>query len=151
MAGMLIRQAETTDAAAIEGCVRAAYGMYVPRMGIEPAPMLADYARLVERAEVYVLVDSATILGVLVMRPQRDHLFIENVAVAPEHQGKGYGSRLLRFAEDTARAQRLPELRLYTHQLMTENQVYYPRLGYEEYDRRTEDGYDRVYFRKRLQ
>jgi hypothetical protein len=33
---------------------------------------------------------------------------------------------------------------------MVENLAYYPRLGYVEYDRRREDGFDRVYFRKRL-
>jgi hypothetical protein len=33
---------------------------------------------------------------------------------------------------------------------MTENFGFYARFGFEEYDRRSEHGYSRVYFRKRL-
>ena len=33
---------------------------------------------------------------------------------------------------------------------MTENLELYPRLGYREVDRREEDGFSRVFFRKRL-
>jgi hypothetical protein len=33
---------------------------------------------------------------------------------------------------------------------MHENLHLYPRLGYEEYDRRSDEGFDRVFFRKRL-
>jgi hypothetical protein len=33
---------------------------------------------------------------------------------------------------------------------MTENQVFYPKIGYVEYDRRNEAGYDRVIYRKSL-
>jgi hypothetical protein len=33
---------------------------------------------------------------------------------------------------------------------MTDNLGLYPRLGYEEFDRRREDGFDRVYFSKAL-
>ena len=33
---------------------------------------------------------------------------------------------------------------------MTENQALYARLGYREFERRTEKGYPRVYMRKAL-
>jgi hypothetical protein len=33
---------------------------------------------------------------------------------------------------------------------MVENQVLYPRIGYVEYDRRADGGYDRVFYRKSL-
>jgi hypothetical protein len=33
---------------------------------------------------------------------------------------------------------------------MTENLAFYPRLGYEEVDRRTDGGFERVFFVKRL-
>jgi hypothetical protein len=33
---------------------------------------------------------------------------------------------------------------------MTENLGLYPRLGYQQFDRRVEDGFDRVYFEKTL-
>jgi hypothetical protein len=33
---------------------------------------------------------------------------------------------------------------------MTENQVLYPRIGYVEYERKYEAGYDRVFYSKAL-
>jgi hypothetical protein len=43
---------------------------------------------------------------------------------------------------------RLPEIRLYTNEAMTENLAYYPRRGYTETHRAAEDGFNRVFFRK---
>ena len=77
-------------------------------------------------------------------------LLVENVAVARSAQGRGLGRRLLEHAEDQALRLGLPETRLYTNAAMTENLAIYPRLGYAEVNRRTEDGFDRVYFRKDL-
>jgi hypothetical protein len=44
----------------------------------------------------------------------------------------------------------VPELRLFTHALMTENQAYYVRRGYMRTGRTKDDGFDRVFFAKRL-
>lgn len=145
-----IRLARPDEWPAVLSCVETAYAKYVPRMGMKPAPMLADYAALIARDEVYVIPGPDGVHGVLVIEPRADHLFIENIAVRPADQGRGYGYRLLRFAEDQARALGLPELRLYTHEVMTENLPYYARFGFEETGRRTEDGYQRVFMRKRL-
>lgn len=54
------------------------------------------------------------------------------------------------FVERQARAANLCEIRLYTHERMAENLVYYRKLGYEEVERRVEDGYARVFMRKTL-
>lgn len=145
-----VRLARADEWQAIQACVEAAYAKYVPRMGMKPAPMLADYPALIARNEVYVIAAPAGVHGVLVIEPRDDHLFIENLAVRPGDQGRGYGFRLLQFAEARARAAGLPELRLYTHEVMTENLPYYARFGFEETGRRTEDGYNRVFMRKRL-
>jgi len=151
MDGSEIRPARRGEHAPIAACVNAAYAKYVPRIGREPAPMLADYAALIAEGAVFVVADGAAVRGVLVLRPAADHLLVENVAVRPADQGRGLGRRLMGFAEAEARRRGLPELRLYTHELMTGNLAFYPRLGYEETGRRTEDGYRRVFFRKRLQ
>lgn len=129
-------------------CVNAAYAMYVPRIGKKPAPMLADYAALVAAGSVYTISDAAGVRGVLVIELHDDHLFIENLAVHPDHQGTGLGRRLMSCAEQHAIDNQLKELRLYTHELMTENLSYYAKLGYEEVERRVEDGYSRVFMRK---
>ena len=66
--------------------------------------MLEDYAALIRAGEVWVLAGEAggEVIGVLVMRPAEDHLFVGNVAVAPGHQGRGLGRELVAFAEQRA-------------------------------------------------
>ena len=124
----------------------SAYGHYLERCGLTPAPMLADYARAIRREEVFVL--GEPICGVIVLVPQADHLLLENVAVLPDRQGQGLGGALMRFAEDHARERGLPEIQLYTGECMWENLRLYPKLGYVEFDRRVDNRYPRVYFSK---
>jgi GNAT superfamily N-acetyltransferase len=134
----------------VRACVREAYAMYVPRIGREPAPMTADYEALIARGEVWVACENDVLDGVLVLRVAPDSLLLENVAVTPAKQGRGVGRALIEFAERYARDLGLSEIALYTNALMTENIRLYPSLGYEETGRRVEDGYSRVYFRKRI-
>ncbi len=150
MADRGIRPAQPPDAAAVRDLVRAAYAGYVERIGKEPAPMLEDYAALIRAGEVWVLAEDEGVLGVLVMRPAEDHLFVDNVAVAPAHQGKGLGRELVAFAEERAKREGLPEVRLYTNEKMHENLAVYARLGFEETERKLAGGYRRVFMRKRL-
>jgi ribosomal protein S18 acetylase RimI-like enzyme len=114
--------------------------------------MGADFAELIGRNLVYVLADPPTpVRGVLVMMPEPPALFIENVAVRPRYQRAGLGHALMAFAEEQARRAGLRELRLYTNAQMTENIAFYQRLGFEETDRRLDEGFQRVFMRKRLQ
>jgi ribosomal protein S18 acetylase RimI-like enzyme len=145
-----VRPAGPGDAGAIRDLVRASYAKYVERIGKEPAPMLEDYAALIGAGEVWVSVEGEEVLGVLVMRPAEDHLFVDNVAVAPEHQGKGLGRELVTFAEARARRDGLAEVRLYTNEKMRENLSVYAKLGFEETERKLDGGYRRVFMRKRL-
>jgi ribosomal protein S18 acetylase RimI-like enzyme len=90
------------------------------------------------------------LVGVLVLEHLDDHVLVENLAVLPDAQGMGIGSRLLRHAEDEAQARGVHEVRLYTHELMTENRAYYPRRGYRETHRSGEPPWRRVFFAKKL-
>ncbi len=152
MAARSVRPAGPEDTAAVGDLVRAAYSKYVERIGKEPAPMLEDYAALIQAGEVWVLDGGAGggLLGVLVMRPDEDHMFVDNVAVAPGHQGRGLGHRLVAFAEERAREAGLSEIRLYTNEKMHENLAFYGKLGFEKTDRGLDGGYRRVFMRKRL-
>jgi GNAT superfamily N-acetyltransferase len=144
------RVAQPDDVAAARRLVLDAYGHYPARLGVTPAPMTADYAALVAARAVHVAELDGAVVGVLVLEPHPDHLLIENVAVAPSAQGHGVGSVLLALAEHEAAAAGLTELRLYTHERMTENLAYYPRRGYVE-THRTDDGtFHRVHFAKKL-
>jgi ribosomal protein S18 acetylase RimI-like enzyme len=145
-----IRPARREEAEWAKALVRRAYALYVPRMGQEPAPMLADYGTLIEAGELKLLEEAGRPVALIVLRPKEDALFVENIAVDPLAQSKGHGRALLAFAENEARRLGLTAIRLYTNAAMTENLAYYPRLGFRETDRREEDGYKRVYFEKRV-
>jgi ribosomal protein S18 acetylase RimI-like enzyme len=145
-----IRPAGSADVAAIDRLVERAYAHYVDRIGRRPGPMDEDYGEKVAQGHVSVAVEEDQIVGLIVLAEEPDHLLVENVAVEPERQSQGIGRALLAFAEDVAAAADLTTLRLYTHAAMTENRAFYPRLGYVEVDRRTDNGFERVFFSKRL-
>ena len=146
----VIRRANPENRAAVSDVVQAAYSKYIERMGKRPAPMLEDYAARIRAGDVWVLARGEETLGVLVMRFTEDHLFVDNVAIGPEHQGKGLGRELMSFAEESARRGGLSEIRLYTHEKMWENLIFYRELGFEEIDRRLDGGYRRIFMTKRL-
>ena len=145
-----IRPAGRNDARAVAGCVRASYAKYVERIGKEPAPMRRDYAAAIDAGETYVLVEGGELVGTIEARAEEDHLFVGNVAVRPDRQGEGFGTRLMAFAEERAGRERLGEIRLYTNEKMWENLAFYGRLGFEETHRKLDGGYRRVFLRKRL-
>ncbi|MGE0153909.1 MAG: GNAT family N-acetyltransferase [Reyranellaceae bacterium] len=146
-----IRAATPQDAAAIRALTRAAYARWVPLIGREPLPMTADYEAAVRQHRFDLLQVEGELAGLIETVTQPDHLWIENVAVAPDHQGKGLGRHLLAHAEELARAAGLGELRLLTNAAFAANIVLYRHLGYVI--ERTEpfrDGGTTVYMSKRL-
>ena len=136
--------------ASVRAVVDAAYAGYVPRIGRPPAPMTADYETLVAAGDVWVRDADGRVVGVLVIRASGDALELENVAVDPAAQGLGHGRALVSFAETRARDLGLGAVELYTNEAMVENLALYPKLGFVETERRVEDGFRRVYFRKTL-
>lgn len=162
---VIISPATIEDADTIKQMVRAAYTKYIERIGKEPAPMADDYHALIagQAQDVYVLLrrregnqdddgGRGAVVGSILLSdsPLDDSLKVNNLLVAPSAQGRGYGRLLMGFAEETARAQGRPALTLFTNEKMYENLALYPRMGFLEVDRRVEDGYRRVYFRKSL-
>jgi ribosomal protein S18 acetylase RimI-like enzyme len=145
-----IRLAGPDDLDVVRRCIDAAFAPYVPRIGKPPAPMLQDYAALIGKGRVHVLEGPKGLIGVLVSEPHPDHLFIDTIAIDPAHHGQGLGRILMRFAETEARRLDLFEIRLYTHERMVETLPFYAALGFTEIGRRVEDGYARIYFRKKL-
>jgi ribosomal protein S18 acetylase RimI-like enzyme len=145
-----IRPATIQDVGVVTACVREAYAKYVGRIGREPAPMLVDYEAAILAGEAWVLVEGNHTSGVLVMRPEKNHLFVETVAVRTGRQGSGLGRILMGFAEKAARDRGLREIWLYTNEKMTENLPFYRGLGFEETRRGLDEGYRRVFMKKRL-
>lgn len=146
----LIRPAGPGEAGRVRDLVRAAYARWVPHLGQEPGPMGDDYGRRVAQGQAFVLEEEGAMLGVMVLEEAADALLLDNVALAPEAQGKGLGRSLMDFAEAEARRRGLPVVRLYTHARMEANIRMYRRLGYTETRRVREHGFDRIYMEKRL-
>jgi GNAT superfamily N-acetyltransferase len=145
-----IRLAAESDAPALAKIAVAAYQHYVPVVGRPPAPMTADYTAAVRRGQAWVAAVDGEVAGFIILISRPGYLLLENVAVLPDAQGRGIGARLLALAEDRAHALHVPEIRLYTNAAMTENLTYYPQHGYTETHRAQQDGFHRVFFRKRV-
>ena len=123
-------RASHADAAAIRGLTRSAYAKWVPLIGREPKPMIADYAEAVRKHRFDLLYADDVLAALIETIKGPDHLLIENVAVSPSWQGKGYGRLLMAHAEALAASFNFREVRLYTNKLFVENVQLYLRLGY---------------------
>jgi ribosomal protein S18 acetylase RimI-like enzyme len=145
-----IHVAVEADAEAVAICVKSAYGHYQERIGCLPSPMVQDYHQVIRECEVFVAVADQEMCGVLVLAQTQEGFLLDNVAVSPKAQGRGVGRRLLQLAELRARSAGYDSIYLYTNEKMLENRELYARMGYEEYDQRTEHGLSRVYMRKLL-
>jgi ribosomal protein S18 acetylase RimI-like enzyme len=143
----VIRNAATHDAARMREIARAAYAKYVPRIGREPSPMVADYDAAVAAQHATVIEIGGQVGGYIVAWPEDDAYFIENIGVDPKYQGHGLGRRLIEHAVAEARRHGRAALSLYTNEAMTENLAMYVHFGFVETRRVTEEGFRRVYMR----
>ncbi|BDB18843.1 acetyltransferase [Pseudomonas sp. CYM-20-01] len=147
----MMRPATSHDVAAIEAIVQAAYSPYIARIGRKPGPMLEDYPQLVQAGGVHVLENAGRVQGFIILLPTDGALLLDNLAVAPEAQGLGFGRWLMDFAEQQALDAGFAAIRLYTNEAMTENITLYTRRGYVETHRAEAHGLRRVYMTKHLQ
>ena len=128
---MTLRRATLDDLAAVTALQRAAYAKNRALLGVEPLPLLADYAQVFADYEVYLAERDGALDGVLILEPRADDLLIWSVAAAPAAQGRGVGNTMLAFAETRARANSgCACIRLYTGEPLTGNIAWYTRHGY---------------------
>jgi ribosomal protein S18 acetylase RimI-like enzyme len=125
-----LRQAVAADAGAIRALTRAAYTKWVPVIGREPKPMTADYTAAARKHRFDLLYVEGALAALIETIVETDHLLIENVAVLPRHQGRGFGRKLMAHAEKMAASLGFGEVRLYTNKLFAENVEFYGKLGY---------------------
>ncbi|CAG7943609.1 unnamed protein product [Penicillium salamii] len=147
-----LQTATVEDIPTIKAMVNAAYSIYVERMGKPPAPMSEDWAQTLQTHNVLVLRDNKQVAGSIAFHVdhESDSLKIDNVVVHPDMQGHGYGRFLIKHAEMEARQHGLPSVTLFTNAKMIENTGMYRRMGFVETGVRVEDGFERVYFCKKL-
>ncbi|MBT8437107.1 MAG: GNAT family N-acetyltransferase, partial [Gammaproteobacteria bacterium] len=109
-----IRKAAISDLKDIESCAIAAYTPYVERIGREPAPMVADFAVSIAKGHLYVAQVNNQIVGFAVFYARQDHVHLENVAVTPGFQNRGFGRKLIGLVEQRAQRDGYNRIELYT-------------------------------------
>jgi ribosomal protein S18 acetylase RimI-like enzyme len=78
-------------------------------------------------------------------------LLVGRIAIAPDQQGRGIGTRLLAAVEERGAAHGATEAELFTGSLSEANLRLYRREGYVETQRVPgDDGVEQVFLRKRL-
>ena len=131
MAGaVILRMADASDADAIRALTRAAYAKWVAVTGREPLPMRVDYTEAVKTHRFDLLYVDGHLAALIETVPDGDAMLIVNVAVATTMQGRGFGTLLLKHAEELAASSGSRRTRHYTNKLFTENLRLYEALGY---------------------
>lgn len=92
--------------------------------------MTIDYDKAIHDHRFDLLEIEGKLVALIETVVRADHLLIENVAVAPSHQGRGFGRNLIAHAEQLAISSGLREVLLYTNQCFAENIRLYIKLGY---------------------
>ena len=145
-----VRLGESRDAASTRMLARDSYLQYVDAEGAESEPMKTDYLAAIQRGDVWVAELREEIVGLLVVESRPGYLLLDNIAVAKRLRGSGIGRLLMDWTESRALQLGLPEIRLYTGAVMTQNRHYYVHRGYAETHRDFESGHHRVYYSKSL-
>lgn len=125
-----LRRATAADLDAIVILQRAAYAKNRSPLGVEPLPLLADYAQILLECEVWLLDGPKELDGVLVLEPRADDVLLWSVATAPRVQGSGLGNHLLAVTEARARELGHSKVRLYTGERLADNIAWYKRHGF---------------------
>jgi GNAT superfamily N-acetyltransferase len=127
---LTLRRAETADMASLLALQRAAYAKNRALLGVEPLPLLADYAAIRRDMEVWLSEQEGRLAGALILEPRPNDLLIWSIASDPASQGTGLGRALLAAAEVRARELGRTVMRLYTGTLLSHLVAWYGRHGF---------------------
>ncbi len=130
----VIRPARPTDAGALAACIDAAYARYAGQIADLP-PVSEGCAEDIAVNQVWIAVQDGTVVAGLILVAGDAFMKLANLAVHPDHAGRGLGSRLVRLAESEAGRQGFREMRLNTHAGMPGNIRLYRHLGWAEVSR----------------
>ncbi len=88
-------------------------------------PMRQDYHDVIRDIQVTVVEHEGSIVALLALDVTEEGFLLDNVAIAPPHQGKGLGRALLERAESEAHRQGFGFIYLYTQAIVTESIALY--------------------------
>jgi GNAT superfamily N-acetyltransferase len=126
----VLERARSEDVPALLALQRSAYARNRTLLGVEPLPLLADYADIMRDMEVWLARKEKNLAGALILEPREGDLLIWSIASDPAVQGGGLGRALLAAAEERARRLGRVVVRLYTGTVLTHLVGWYGRHGY---------------------
>jgi ribosomal protein S18 acetylase RimI-like enzyme len=150
LARIVIRPAVEADLPVIATVMHEAFAGFIPLTGQAPQPLLEDHSERIAKGESLVLLEDEKIVGVAVLVTEGDAPLLRTVAVLPERQSAGHARRLIAFAEEAARRRGADEIHVVVHVTMAKAIRLYRALGYEESGRAEQEGYYRVFMKRRL-
>lgn len=148
---LYVRRAEVEDASlltdikvrALENEIHMHYGKR--RRGISAYSVIEAEIMLMKRYQVYkILEDNKIIGGFFLDNFAKQKMRVEDFAIEPAYQGKGYGLQVLQQVEKAHPD--IKEWSLSTLAFSTGNQHMYEKAGYEEIERSEEE----VWYRKEI-
>ena len=146
-----IRKAHLNDADKIKDCITDSFEKYVPLIHKEPEPMTLDYSDVIKERSVFILEEGPEVVGVIVLAEgDSSFMWLDILGVYNKYHNKGFGKRLIEFGETVMRERGVTESRLYTNARFIRTIDIYRHLGYEIYDKKMQNGYDRVFLKKAL-
>jgi ribosomal protein S18 acetylase RimI-like enzyme len=136
----MISKASKKDIPALNGLVNSAFRGETSKKGWTTEEHLLDGIRtneelLAESMEekgttLLKYVENGTILGMVMLKNQKDKLYLGMLTVSPNLQGGGIGKRLLYAAEDFAKKHQLPKIAMTVISMRQELIDWYKRHGY---------------------
>lgn len=105
---------------------------------------LASLASKAQSEIAFAAIEGGRIVACVFCRPEPGFLYIGKLAVAPDHQRKGLGRRLLAVAEKIAHERQLPALRLETRIELTGNHAAFAKWGFVKTAENSHSGFTRV-------
>ena len=127
----VIRHAQATDASALAACIDAAYAKYAKRIADMPS-VSEGCEEDIANNQVWVIALGEEVIAGLVLIAGDGFMKLANLAVHPDHVGKGLGRKLIEHSECETKRQGFSEMRLNTHVDMPENIRLYQYLGWTE-------------------
>ncbi len=143
-----IRTANPSDLADVFTCRELAFGSTGSNKYRQDVRLGGQLEEQVRDGAVHIICDPERILGYVSFAQVFNHLFIESIAILPEHQRKGLGSQLLEFVEGVAIKRDIGSIKLFADEKNTGNIAFYDNRGYQKTGSCEELDFCRVFYSK---